>query len=62
MISQKELFLRAYKKQNNLNPDITLPSSSLRKIVPIKKIKSYSPRNINVATRYGDMKIANKEI
>ena len=61
MISNKELFLRAYKKENNINPDITLPSSSHRKIVPIKQIKSYSPRNINIATRYGDMKIANKE-
>jgi hypothetical protein len=61
MISQKELFLRAYKKENNLNPDVNLPISALHKIIPIKKIKSYIPRNINVATRYGDMKIANKE-
>jgi hypothetical protein len=60
MISNKELFLRAYKKENNLNPDVNLPISALHKI-PIKKIKSYIPRNINVATRYGDMKIANKE-
>ena len=60
MISNKDLFLRTYKKQQNMNPDIHLPASdTVLKKIPFKKIKTYKPRKVTVATRYGDTKIQN---
>lgn len=59
MISNKELFLRTYKKQQNMNPDIYLPpseTSPILKKIPFKKVKTYQPRKVTVNTRYGEMK------
>jgi hypothetical protein len=56
MISNKELFLRTYKKQQNMNPDIYLPPSTSLKKIPFKKVKTYQPRKVTVNTRYGEMK------
>lgn len=60
MISNKELFLRTYKRQQNMNPDISLPSSEkISKFNFHTKLKIYKPRKISVTSRYGDMKIEN---
>jgi hypothetical protein len=60
MISNKELFLRSYKKQQNLNPDIFLPpSENFLKRIPLTKVKIYKPRKVTVNTRYGEVSIKN---
>lgn len=61
MISNKELFMRTYKRQQNINPDIHLPSSEkVSKFNFHTKLKAKKPRRIIITSRYGDMKVDNK--
>ena len=52
MISNKELFLRAYKRQQGLNPDIKLQDSQTAKS-PVRHVKKRMPKTLWIKTRYG---------
>lgn len=57
MISTKELSLRAYKRSIN-QEDRILPR--IKNPNKIRICKPYIPRNVEVNTKYGEMKIKHK--
>jgi hypothetical protein len=59
MISTKELSLRAYKRSIN-EEDKILPRTEDCPFYKKKICKPYIPRNVEVNTRYGEMKIKHK--